>query len=134
MPLSEDEKRILSEIEANLYETDPSLAKEVASTTVYSASVRRLRVAAVTFFAGLAMVIFTLRISYWFSFIGFWVMLGAAMSFESSLRELSKVSVDQFSQSLSSRPLSDRLDSRMARFRDRLNNDYSGKESRDPDV
>ncbi len=43
VPLSEDEQRILSEIEDQLYETDPALAKEVGSTTVYSHASRNLR-------------------------------------------------------------------------------------------
>ena len=36
MPLSEDEERILNEIEDQLYETDPDLAREVSETTVYT--------------------------------------------------------------------------------------------------
>ena len=36
MPLSDDEQRILSQIEQQLHETDPALAKEVATTTVYT--------------------------------------------------------------------------------------------------
>ena len=38
MPLSEDEERILLEIEENLYESDPDLASEVSETTVYTKS------------------------------------------------------------------------------------------------
>ena len=40
VPLSEDEQRILSEIEQQLYESDPALAREVGSTTVYTAAFR----------------------------------------------------------------------------------------------
>lgn len=36
MPLSEDEQRILTEIEQQLYATDPQLAHQVASATPYS--------------------------------------------------------------------------------------------------
>ena len=43
MPLSDDEQRILSEIEANLYETDPSLAEEVRDTTVFKHGFRNMR-------------------------------------------------------------------------------------------
>ena len=68
MPLSEDEQKILSEIEAKLYETDPSLAKEVGSTTVYSEPLRSLRWATLGFIAGLVMMIFTLATSYWLAF------------------------------------------------------------------
>ena len=34
MPLSEDEQRILSEIEQQLYESDPALAREVAKKKI----------------------------------------------------------------------------------------------------
>ena len=43
MPLSEDEQRILGEIEQNLRASDPDLARQVGSTTVYTESVRRLK-------------------------------------------------------------------------------------------
>ena len=42
MPLSDDEQRILSQIEQQLHETDPALAKEVATTTVYTHSARNI--------------------------------------------------------------------------------------------
>ena len=43
MPLSEDEQRILGEIEANLRASDPDLARQVGSTNVYTESLRRLK-------------------------------------------------------------------------------------------
>ena len=100
VPLSEDEQRILSEIEAKLYETDPSLAREVGSTTVYTAGLRSLRWATVGFFVGLILMIVMLSTSYWFAFAGFLVMLAAALVFERSARSLGKVGVDQLRQSL----------------------------------
>ena len=42
MPLSEDEQRILQEIEQQLYASDPELAREVSSTTVYRHAGRNL--------------------------------------------------------------------------------------------
>ena len=52
MPLSEDEQRILSEIEDHLYESDPNLAREVAQTTIYPHAFRNLKRATVGFIAG----------------------------------------------------------------------------------
>ena len=43
MPLSEDEQRILQQIEAQLYESDPALAREVATTTLYSHAFRNIK-------------------------------------------------------------------------------------------
>ena len=43
MPLSEDEQRILSEIEQQLYQSDPALARDIADTTVYTHAYRNLK-------------------------------------------------------------------------------------------
>ena len=123
VPLSEDEQRILSEIEAKLYETDPSLAKEVGSTTVYTAGLRSLRWAILGFLAGLVGMIATLSISYWFAFVGFLVMLGSALVIERSLRGLGRVGMDQLTQSLRSRNTRSPFSEPAQRLRDRLKND-----------
>jgi len=99
VPLSEDEQRILSEIEAKLYETDPSLAKEVGSTTVYTAGLRSLRWASVGFVVGLLFMIIMLSTSFWLAFIGFLAMLAAALVFERSARSLGRTGIDQLTQS-----------------------------------
>lgn len=100
MPLSEDEKRILNEIEANLYETDPSLAKEVGNTTVYTAPLRSVRWATFGFVVGLAVMIVTLSTSFLLAFCGFLVMLASALVFERGARSLGKVGIDQIAQQL----------------------------------
>jgi len=100
VPLSEDEQRILSEIEEKLYESDPSLAKEVGSTTVYTAPLRSLRWAAFGFVIGVVIMIVMLSSSYWFAFAGFLIMLGTALVFERGARSLGKVGIDQIAQSL----------------------------------
>ena len=100
MPLSEDEQRILSEIEEKLYESDPSLAKEVGSTTVYTAPLRSLRWATLGFFIGLIIMVVLLSTSFWLAFLGFLVMLGAALIWERGARSLGKVGIDQIAQTL----------------------------------
>ena len=54
MPLSEDEQRILQEIEQQLYASDPQLARDVSSTTIYRHAGRNLKWAALGFVLGLA--------------------------------------------------------------------------------
>lgn len=100
MPLSEDEQRILSEIEEKLYETDPSLAKEVGSTTVYTAPLRSVRWALAGLIAGFFIMIFTLSTSYLLAFGGFLIMLGAALVLERGARSLGRVGIDQITQQL----------------------------------
>ena len=105
MPLSEDEKRILSEIEQRLYESDPDLANEVRSTTVYTDPARNLRWAILGCVVGLAIMIITLSMSFWLAFAGFLVMFGSAIYVERSLRQLGKVSIDQIAQNIRARPV-----------------------------
>lgn len=122
MPLSEDEQRILTEMEQKLYETDPSLAKEVSSTTVYTAPLRSLRWATAGFVGGIVVMVVTLSTSFWLAFVGFLIMLAAALVFERAARSLGKVGIDQLTQSLrgSGRgPFSEPAQ----RLRDRLKND-----------
>lgn len=105
MPLSEDEQRILSEIEERLYESDPDLANEVRSTTVYTDPARSLRWAILGCVVGLVIMVATLSISYWAAFAGFLVMFGSALYVERSLRQLGKVSIDQIAQNIRQRPV-----------------------------
>lgn len=123
MPLSEDEQRILSEIEAKLYESDPSLAKEVGSTTVYTEGLRRVRWAILGFILGLALMVLTLSSSYWMAFGGFLVMLAAALVLERNARSLSRVGIDQFTQSLRGTGFKEALGDPAQKLRDRLKND-----------
>ena len=55
MPLSEDEQRILREIEENLSATDPKLVQQVSDTTLYRHSARVIKWSVVGFLGGLAL-------------------------------------------------------------------------------
>ena len=109
MPLSEDEQRILDQIESQLYESDPSLARDIADPTIYSVARRRLVVAVVGFVAGLALLLVMLQTNFVLSFAGFAVMLLAAMSIEANLRRMGKAGMDQLSRSMSNSGLRDYL-------------------------
>lgn len=90
MPLSEDEQRILSEIERSFYENDPAFAKQVGSTTVYSHARRNLKWAAVGFVAGLAVMVTSFASSVLLGAVGFVIMFGSAVAFERNLRRMGK--------------------------------------------
>ena len=100
VPLSEDEHRILSQIEQQLYESDPALAREVGSTTVYSHAARNIKWAVFGFVVGLLVMILTLTISFWLAFVGFVIMLAAALYFEQNARRLGRAGMQQLSQSM----------------------------------
>ena len=53
VPLSEDEQRILREIEERLYETDPDLSRYISSESVYRHALRYMKWSALAFVVGL---------------------------------------------------------------------------------
>ena len=87
MPLSEDEQRILSEIETQLRASDPDLAHQVGSTTVYTESIRKLRWGVVAFIATLALAITLLSVSLLAFVVGFLGMFAAALFIERNTRD-----------------------------------------------
>jgi hypothetical protein len=98
VPLSEDEQRILSEIEQRLYESDPQLAREVSSTTVYTHAIRGMKWSTLGFVVGIVLLLITLSVSYVFAFGAFLVMLGAALAFERNARQLGRAGMQQLTQ------------------------------------
>ncbi|HEX2050446.1 MAG TPA: DUF3040 domain-containing protein [Actinomycetota bacterium] len=57
MPLSEREQKILEEIERNLYEEDPKFARDVRRRAPRMDEVRRIKLGAVLFASGLAVLV-----------------------------------------------------------------------------
>src|SRR5438128_691977 len=74
VPLSEDEQRILHEIEQQFYETDPDLAHAVGSTSLYRHAFRRIKYATLTFILGIGLLVYALvSLGYIAAFGGFLV-------------------------------------------------------------
>lgn len=84
MPLSEDEKRILRQIEQEL-RRDPDFSRRG-----YQISRRRLVLLVVGLLAGLALTVFGLSVSYWLSFAAFLGVLIIAVMLESEIRILGR--------------------------------------------
>jgi hypothetical protein len=122
VPLSEDEQRILSEIEQQLYQTAPGLARDIADTTVYTAASRGLKWSAFGFVVGLVALVLTLGIGQvpFFAFGGFLIMLGSALAFERNGRRLGKVGMQQMTQSVKAAGFRDALGNTRSRLKDRL--------------
>jgi hypothetical protein len=123
VPLSEDEQRILSEIEARLYESDPDLVRDIGETTLYRHAARNLKWWVLAFLAGFGMLLGTLHISYGLSVAGFLVMLTAAYQVERNLRRLGKLGWEQASQWMRAAGLRDYFGSTGQRMRDRFRRD-----------
>ena len=100
MPLSEDEQRILHEIEQQFYESDPAFAREVGSTTLYRHAGRNLKWAAAGFFCGFALLVASFASSLALGFAGFLVMLACAFVFERNLRKMGRAGWQQVTSSM----------------------------------
>lgn len=127
MPLSEDEERILSEIEQQLYDTDPRLAREVAETTVYTEALKRLKWSIFGFVGGVALMIMTLSTSYLLAFVGFLAMLGSALILERSVRHLGKTGIQQGRRSHKAASFRDAFGSTRQKMRERFERGESGR-------
>src|SRR6266851_2311295 len=78
MPLSEDEQRILQEIEAQFYANDPQLAQQVSETTLYRHASRNIKWAALGFVVGFVVLLTTFASNTPLGFIGFLGKMGKA--------------------------------------------------------
>ncbi|WP_208028010.1 DUF3040 domain-containing protein [Rhabdothermincola sediminis] len=123
MPLSEDEQRILSEIEQQLYESDPALARDIADTTVYTHAARNLKWAVLGFVAGTLMLVLTLATHFLLAFAGFVVMLVSALAIERNARRMGKAGLQQITQSMRATGLRDVFGNANHRMRDRFRRD-----------
>ncbi|MGJ3507334.1 DUF3040 domain-containing protein [Enemella sp. A6] len=93
MPLSEEEKRLLAQMEAALAADDPKLAENLRGTTRRKVSRRTAGLAGIGFFVGLAALIGGLQIHPVVSIIGFLLMLAGAVVAISAWRNVDPTAV-----------------------------------------
>lgn len=122
MPLSEDEQRILQQIEQQFYEQDPDLAGEMGRPSVHARQLTLMRWSAVTFVAGLAILLVALGFQHSFAvaLAGFFVMVASALWFERCLNRMGRAGLEQLTRSLRDRGLGDGLRGATERARERL--------------
>ncbi|HEX2737467.1 MAG TPA: DUF3040 domain-containing protein [Acidimicrobiia bacterium] len=125
MPLSEDEQRILQEIEANLSATDPALVQQVAETTLYRHAARAIKWAVAGFLAGLVLLILTFATSLVLGIAGFLVMLACLLVIERNARKLGKAGLDNLTGSLRGGALKGMFGNAGRRWRERWRRDDS---------
>ena len=125
MPLSEDEQRILQQIEQQFYEHDPDLAGEMGRHSVYTHHLRLMKWAGAVFVVGVIVLLVALAFEHGFvfAFAGFVVMLCAALWFERSLRKMGRAGFEQLTRSLRDRGLGDGIRGAGERARERLRRD-----------
>lgn len=120
MPLSDEEKRILAEIEERFYADDPAFAREVSTTTLYSVAFRNLKWSTFGFLVGVVVLVATLSTSVFLAFGGFLIMLGSAFLFERNARKLGKAGWDHVSKSMRAAGLRDAMGGAGKKMRDRF--------------
>ena len=120
MPLSEDEQRILQEIEQQLYDSDPELAREVSSTTIYRHAGRNLKWTGLGFVAGLVFMVLTVQ-TLPLAFAGFLAMLACAVLFERNLRKMGRAGWRQWTETMSSSGVREYFGTAGQRVRERFN-------------
>jgi hypothetical protein len=126
VPLSEDEQRILSEIEQQLYKSDPALAREVSETTIYRHAFRNMKWAALGFVIGVVLMIVLLSTSYLLSFAGFLLMLVSLLYFEHNARRLGRAGLEHVTQTMRGDGLRDVMGGAGERMRERFKRDRGG--------
>ena len=100
MPLSEDEQRILKEIEANLSVTDPKLVQQVSDTTLYRHAARMIKWAVVGFVAGLVVLVTTFTTVLALGVVGFLIMLFCLLVIERNVRKMGRAGWQQMTEQM----------------------------------
>src|ERR1041385_7621243 len=102
MPLSEDEQRILDQIEAQFYANDPQLAQQVSETTLYRHAARNIKWAALGFVVGFVVLLTSFASSLFF---GFLAMLACAFVIVSNVRKMGKAGLESITASVKGKRL-----------------------------
>jgi hypothetical protein len=97
--------------------------REVSSTTIYRHAGRNLKWAAVGFVAGLAFMLMTFTTSIVLAFAGFLAMLASAIFFERNLRKMGRAGWRQWTETMRTNGVRERMGSVGDRMRDRFKRD-----------
>jgi hypothetical protein len=123
MPLSEDEQRILKDIEANLSVTDPKLVQQVSDTTLYRHATRMIKWAVAGFVAGLVILLTTFTTVLALGVVGFLIMLFCLLVIERNVRKIGRAGLESLTGSLRGGALKGLFGETGRRWRERFNRD-----------
>lgn len=99
MALSDDEQRILREIEDQL-KSDEKFASAVSSSGLYKHSARQVKWLAVGMLVSLIAIVASLQIHYLLAFVAFVAMLTCALMIERQLRLIGRAGVQDLAQKM----------------------------------
>ena len=130
MPLSEDEQRILREIEQQFYDTDPAFARGVGTTSLYRHGLRRMKLAVLLFVIGLGVLVYALVLGNFVAafLLGAIPMFAAMLVFEANLRTLGRAGIQQVTNSARAASIRDALGNAGKKARGRMRRDDEADE------
>jgi len=123
VPLSEEEQRILQQIEQRFYANDPERAKRISSATLPRYLARNCRWAAVGFFVGLGVLLASFATSWLLGVFGFVVMLASAIVLTQNLRKMGRHGWQQLTETVRAHNANDSWGDARDRFRKRFGGD-----------
>lgn len=92
MPLSEEEQRILRQIEEQL-QSDQRFANAVSPSGLYRHSARTLRWAIAGLVVGLGLLVVALQVHFLLAFVAFLAMLGCVLVIERTARAMGRAGI-----------------------------------------
>ena len=120
MPLSEDEQRILQDIERSFYETDPKFARSVESSSLYRHAARNCKWAVAGFVLSLVVLLVSFIEFPIVGFAGFLGMLAATAVFVQNIRRISTAGIHDVAESERAREVGQKVDDFRGRLRKRF--------------
>ena len=120
---SDDEQRILHQIEKEFYDSDPEFAREVSETTLYRHALRSIKWAVIVGVAGIIGVIATLQIHFGLAFVAFLAMFVCAVVIERNLRKMGKAGFQKVTGQVRSGQMRANIGGLSERMRNRMRRD-----------
>lgn len=105
MPLSEDEQRILQDLERSLYQDDPAFARVVGSDALYRHARRNCRLALAGFVLSLLVLLGTFTSSFALAFVGFIGMVACAAVFVQNTKRIGAAGFKDVAESARARQM-----------------------------
>jgi hypothetical protein len=123
VPLSNDEQRILHEIEKEFYDSDPEFAREVSETTLYRHALRNIKWAVIVGVIGLIGVVAALQVHFGLAFVAFLVIFVCAIVIERNLRKMGKAGFQKITGQVRSGQIRASMGGLSERMRNRMRRD-----------
>jgi Protein of unknown function (DUF3040) len=120
VPLSEDEQRILLQIEREFYESDPEFAREVSQTSLYRHAWRNIKLGLLGFVAGAVVLVASLSVHFLLAFIGFLAVFASTIFIVRNAQKLGRAGLQQVTATMRAGGMKDAMGGVSRKFRTRF--------------